>query len=236
MSDNLELEYKYRADDIKLSDFINMMANVAVEERLDTSSWDYYFWSGQDEDEFLRYRESDNPELTIKKKIKNTNNWKRVELDLPIDKDRISVELVKEWCEALGYKENFRIYKSCFIFWTNNVNYVYYIVYNDNMKELGRFVEVEVNKDRIPDLMKSYNDIAKMAEGIRQPIAVTGDWKEAEASDEANKLMKEAEKLLPENIIKKAEEELKSIGLSPQNRMKKSLWELFRKLNKGEQI
>lgn len=151
MEDFKELEYKYDATDVKLTDFLNMVAKLQPIKRQDVSSWDYYYVpSGVEKpEEFLRYRDSQHPELTIKRKTKQSNNWERVEIDLPLDPIRTDENTVKSFVNLINYEENFRIYKTCFIFWFNEVNMVYYIVYDSDMKEKGRFIEIEVNKDKV---------------------------------------------------------------------------------------
>lgn len=187
MNDFKELEFKYKADDVKLQDFVTVITNLVPDVRLDTSSWDYYYTKPNIKEEFIRYREASEPELTKKRKVKEANNWERDEYDLPLDPDKITRKIVEGWISTDGYKENFRIYKSCFIFWVGSVNYVYYIVYDENMKEKGRFIEVEVNKKEVPKL------------GMDKAI----------------------------EALKNAETVLTSVGITPQNRMKKSLFELF---------
>jgi adenylate cyclase class IV len=184
-----ELEYKYNANYIKLTEFINLMGTLSIKGRSDVSSWDYYFTSVANEDEFMRFRESDRPELTIKRKTKSANNWERVEIDLPLDLQRIKLNKVETFGKVLGYSENFRIYKTCFIFWLENVNYVYYIVYNKDMVEQDRYLEVEVNKERVPVL------------GVEKAV----------------------------EELKTAAQKLTELGLTPQHRLKKSLFEIYRK-------
>jgi hypothetical protein len=70
---------------------------------------------------------------------------------------------------------------------------VYYITYDENLKELDRFIEVEINKDKVEEL-----DSASV-------IPYTN----------AAAYLSEAEKYLV------------TVGISPQNRMKKSLFELY---------
>lgn len=192
MSDFVELEYKYKADDVKLDDFVKLMTSLNPTKRLDISSWDFYYTKGPDE--FIRYRKSaNNPELTIKRKVKTTNNWERLEVDIPLDTNRVGDSGINKFLELLDYNINFKIYKSCFIFWLDNVNYVYYIVYDENMKERGRYVEVEVNKDKVA----TFNNF----EENRDQGAT---W-----------------------VLNEAAAKLRDIGITPQNRMKKSLFELF---------
>ncbi len=196
MSEFTELEYKYKADDVKLTDFVKLMSKLNVVRKLDISSWDTYYTKGPNE--FVRFRHSTDPELTIKRKVKDANNWQRIEVDLPVDDSRITDEKVDNFLSLLEYQKNFKIYKSCFIYWLADVNFVYYIVYDENLKEAGRFIEVEVNKSAIYKLR---------ADDRNDGFVSTGDG--------------------AVNALNMAEKVLTQLGLSPQNRMKKSLFELF---------
>jgi len=187
MEEFKELEFKYKADQVKLSDFVNLMIEVGYDLRKDVSSWDHYYTHVDSKEEFLRFRNSDNPELTIKRKVKDANNWERVEVDLPLDKNRVNKYVVDSWVGLEGYKDNFTIYKSCFIFWKPLINMVYYIVYDENMTEKGRFIEIEVNKDKV--------------QGIGVDLAF--------------------------QQLKDMEKKLTALGINPQNRLKKSLFEMF---------
>ena len=185
MNEYSELEFKYKANEILLKDFTALMSTLPITKQKDVSSWDHYYVNGV-EDEFIRFRESSDPELTIKRKTNQANNWQRVEVDLSLDHTKIKPETVLAWVELLGYKHKRSIYKTCFIFWTEYVNFVYYIVYDNDMNEKGRFIEVEMNKSCLP---------------------------------------KEA--LNVDNHLKRGQEVLAKLGLSPQNRLKKSLYELY---------
>lgn len=189
MNDFKELEFKYKADDVKLQDFIVAIEKLSPYKRMDVSSWDTYYTKPNNKEEFLRFREAGQPELTKKRKTKEANNWEREEYDLPLDNARVSKKLVEAWIKTDGYAENFCIYKSCFILWVGKVNYVYYVVYDENMKERGRFIEVEVDKKEVPEL------------GLDKAITT----------------------------LKDAELALSVIGITSQNRMKKSLAELYLK-------
>lgn len=181
MVDFCELEYKYKADDIKLTDFQKLMETIGYSKKLEVSSWDHYY-TNKEPNAFIRFRDSAaTPELTQKRKTVSENNWSRVEVDLPLDRTKIDEKTVSAFVNLLGFEKNFKIFKSCFIYWTKEVNFVYYIVYSPDMEEKGRFVEVEINKGSNADLdhLNMYAD------------------------------------------------KLKVLGLSPQNRMKKSLYEMF---------
>lgn len=186
-----ELEYKYRADNVSLSDFKALMATLPIIRRKEAASWDIYYVQENDFESFQRFRlDKENPELTKKVKTKDGNNWVRVESDLPLDASKITEEKVSFHVGLDGYRENFRIYKYCDIYFEQHVNYVYYVVYDGNMKETGRFIEVEVNKDAVADL----NQVGGAL-----------------------------------NYLNVVEKYLEALGISPQNRLKKSLFEIYRK-------
>lgn len=184
-----EFEYKYDANKVSLSDFTALIEGMNPLRRLDVSSWDHYYTTPKDENIFQRYRASkDKPELTKKRKTKDTNNWQRIEVDLPLHPD-VSENIVRKFVSLDEYEPNFTIYKSCFIYFLENLNFVYYTVYNEEMKEKGRFIEVEVNKDKVTEL----------------------------GEEESLKLLKDGEN------------QLASLGINAKNRLKKSLFEIFRK-------
>lgn len=189
MNEYSEVEFKYKADNIKLSDFRYFLSPYA-EKTLEVSSWDVYFVSETKADSFQRLRLSEKPELTRKQKTNENNNWVRTEVDLPLDRDRLTEELVEKFVGLGGYRRNFKIFKSCIVYWIGYVNYVYYIVYDEELKELGRYIEVEINKEKVKELSLTNN---------------------------------------LDSVINEAEGLLSRLGISPQNRMKKSLFELYRK-------
>ena len=186
MNEYTELEFKYKADDIALKDFLALVKDLPIKKQKDVSSWDHYYTTNSNEDEFIRYRESTDPELTIKRKTSVNNNWQRVEVDLPLDLKRTKLPIITKWVSLLGYEHKKSIYKSCFIYWLDYINFVYYVVYDDNMKEKGRFIEIEFNKDELT------NNIDKITDQMK-----TG------------------------------QEILSKIGLNAQNRLKRSLFEIF---------
>ena len=110
MSNFKELEFKFKADDVKLQDFLAFAEKYNPEIRKDASSWDFYYVNEANQDEFMRYRDSDKPELTIKRKVNANNNWERVEVDLPLDPKYINKSTVDTWVALEGYKQNFCIY------------------------------------------------------------------------------------------------------------------------------
>jgi len=184
-----ELEYKYNASDVSVKDFEKLMHEMLFDEKIEVSSWDVYYTQKDYLEHFQRYRMSgDIPELTKKRKVKGHNNWERVEVDLPLDPKRITEDKVEAYLELDGYQKNFKIYKTCFIYMFEHINTVWYSVYNESMNEIGRFVEIEVNKDKIKEL--------------------GGEYKAFEC-------------------LKETEQKLLSLGITPQHRLRKSLFEMY---------
>lgn len=182
-----ELEFKYDGSDLKLSKFVEFANSMNPVKRVEGSGWDYYY-SGEGQGfEFMRFRQGGIAELTIKIKSNDKNNNNRFELDLPLVVG-IPHKLIESFVGLFGFKENFRVFKYFDIYWFEKVDIVYYTIYNKDMVEQGRRVEIEARKD--------------------YPF-------------------KSAEEALAE--VKAMEQRMSEIGITPQKRMKKSMWEQFRK-------
>lgn len=179
-----EIETKYYADNISMDAFVKLVAPLNPEWVM-VSSYDDYFTNTQDD--FIRYRYHDHMgELTIKRKTINSNNNNRIEVNLPTQGKASTT--VGAFVDLLGYKLNFSIFKTCKIAFLEKAVLVYYIVYDENLNEKQRFIEVEANE--------KYN------------------WtSEQEAWDE----------------VIKYEKMLEPLGITSKNRLRKSLFELFKK-------
>lgn len=179
-----EIETKYYANNIGMDDFVKLVQPLNPEWVM-VSSYDDYFTNSSDE--FIRYRYHDTMgELTIKRKTQDSNNLNRVEVNLPTQgKNSKSVEA---FVDLLGYKLNFSIFKTCKIAFLQKAVLVYYVVYDENLNEKQRFIEVEANEKY--------------------------EWtSEQEAWDE----------------VLKYEKMLEPLGITPKHRLRKSLFELFKK-------
>ena len=167
-----------------MDDFVKLVDPMNPEWIM-VSSYDDYFVN--DKDEFIRYRYHDNMgELTIKRKTTDNNNLKRLEVNIKTESK--SSKSVSAFVELLGYKPNFSIFKTCKIAFLEKVVLVYYIVYDQNLNELNRFIEVEAREDY--------------------------KWSNEEAAWEE---------------VLKYEKTLEPLGITSRNRLKKSLFELFKK-------
>ena len=85
-----EVEFKYDANSVKLSDFMSLMKKIQTEhpnkdslKYKEASSADIYYQNSQNE--IVRLRNSKTPVLTIKRKTTEENNNHRIEVNLPVD-------------------------------------------------------------------------------------------------------------------------------------------------------
>jgi adenylate cyclase class IV len=181
-----EIEYKYNADDISMESFVELIEkDPAVKKKMMVSSYDDYFTNS--EGHFIRYRYTDGRgELTIKRKLSDKNNNERVEVNVQTSGD--SLPTITAFVDLLNYKHNFGIFKTCKIYWVDKAVLVYYVVYDKELKELRRFIEIEADED----LQWDTEQLA---------------WDE----------------------IAKYEKLLEPLGIAPKNRLKKNLFEIFRK-------
>jgi adenylate cyclase class IV len=141
-----ELEVKYDAKDISLAKFEKVVDSYAGNSPISwlmVSSYDDYYCNSQED--FIRHRYRDNySELTIKRKTTPANNNTRVEVNLKCDGN--TIETVAAFADLLGYTKSFSVYKTCKIAFLNNLVIAYYIVYDADLVEKRRFVEIEANE------------------------------------------------------------------------------------------
>lgn len=179
-----EIEVKFSADEITMDEFLSVVDPLNPEWIMVSSYDDYYV---NDSGEFIRYRYHDDAgELTVKRKTTDLNNNNRVEINLKTEGK--SAKNVAAFIEMLGYEHNFSIFKTCKIGFLEKVVLVYYIVYDRNMNEKQRFIEIEAREDY-------------------QWASETDAW----------------------NEVVKYEKLFEPIGITSRNRLKKSLFEIFKK-------
>lgn len=176
-----EIEFKYDADKagVKLTKFDQFAKTLNPQFRVEVGSWDIYFSPTKDMGlpfEFMRLRMGSKPQLTIKVKTSATNNNDRIEVDLPIDNTTPQEEIEEigaAFCAQFGFVENFRIFKYCSIYFYEKTDFVYYIVYNEEMKETGRFIEVEARKDVKFDTVEEATEAVKKLEAELSVFGIT---------------------------------------------------------------
>lgn len=148
MSTYLEVEAKYDASNIKTEDYLSLALSLRPISHLYVEGTDVYYVKSNDE--FLRHRISASniddkfSELTFKKKSTDSNNNIRTEVNVRVDLNK--PELIEAFCEGIGYKRNFSIYKKCWIFYMPDANFVLYTVTTDGVNTRN-FLEIECNED-----------------------------------------------------------------------------------------
>lgn len=173
----LEIEVKYNADDIDRIKFKDLAQGLNPHEFIYVESYDVYYV--RDEESFLRYRmpatnsgeEKSNKraELAFKRKHIAKNNIVRTEVNLRVDVN--TPELVNAFCEGLGYKKNFSIYKMCDIYVFEDATLVYYSV-KDESNKYAHFVEIEASEEMNLSEDAAWTIIQKY-EKILSPLGIT---------------------------------------------------------------
>lgn len=141
----LEIETKYNANDIKTKDFKNCVEKLRPTRTDHVGSFDYYYIRSGKTESVLRYREGAKPELTVKKKSTDSNNFVRVEVNIRLSPET-KVEDIAEFARLQDYEHNFTIYKVCLIYHWDLHNVVYYVVYDQELIEQARFIEIELKE------------------------------------------------------------------------------------------
>jgi adenylate cyclase class IV len=191
--DHIEFESKYRVEtNILMPMKLVVEAMPTFKEFVYAEGPDDYFTKG---DSFVRYRKeahkgpNGRAELTMKIKPEGAkNNIIREEFNVRVD--GTPKETITKFLNALGYKHNFSVMKSCFIYRMEDATLVYYTVAditNGDLRDMQHFVEIEVSEEKIGNM------------------TATEAWE----------------------ILVKYEKALAPIGLSPQKRLKKSLFEMY---------
>lgn len=185
-----EVEFKYRADEISLTQFTDFCKGRAPDRFVMASGWDY-FYDSETLEGFCRHRVGpDMNQLTFKRKLTAANNYVRTEHNLDLAPG-MSVAAVSALCQEFGYKHNVTLYKNCFIYGYDWYTLVYYLVYDREMKELGRFLEIEMREDYTWNTEQDAWDALVVMEKLCKPL-----------------------------------------GISPQSRVKRSLFEMFKEESK----
>ena len=135
-----ELEFKYQANNIGLKRFKTRMEKIGYTRHITVGGTDIFYTN--EEGHFIRYRfNGDWNELTIKRKDKGLAD--RIEVNIRLLEG--GEKLVSSFVELLGYTEEFRISKHADIYYDDKlgINTVYYTVFDEDLKELDRFIEIE---------------------------------------------------------------------------------------------
>lgn len=142
---NKEIEYKYNANSIKLSHFKSVCSQKSPIDVIEVSGADFFYKNTEKPETFYRYRFGPNKSELTFKVSKNNDNVTRDEFNIEV-KDA-NINTINAYLKALGYEYSGFIFKNCFIFQFDSYCVVYYICYDQEMQELGRFIEIEMKED-----------------------------------------------------------------------------------------
>lgn len=183
-----EIEFKYKAENISLSQFSEFCKKRVPVKTLIASGYDHFYERADESGSFCRLRVGpDSNQLTFKRKTVDGNNFVRTEHNIDLAA-ATSQEQIDALLAEFGYNYNTSLFKNCFVYQYDWYTFVFYVVYDTDMKELGRFVEIEMSEDYA--------------------------WA---SEEEAYSQLLVLEKLC------------KPIGVLPQSRIKRSLFELYKK-------
>lgn len=141
-----EIEYKYPAKGVSALKFIQFCRKKMKKDYYLTSGEDRFYENKADKDSFCRHRHGgDMNQLTFKKKLQEENNSVRIERNIDLATN-VSVTDIEGFCEDLNFLYNFALKKKAFIFEAKTYIAVYYICYNEDNSELGRFIELELSE------------------------------------------------------------------------------------------
>jgi adenylate cyclase class IV len=143
-----EIEFKYNAEDIPLNKFKEFCeGRPNLHRYLHISGYDHFFHNTKSDDSFCRLRISaDQNQLTFKRKTVSTNSYMRTEHNIDL-LPTVTQDQIQALCAEFGYKHNTSIFKACFVYKYDYYTLVYYICYNLEMKEAGRYIEIEMDED-----------------------------------------------------------------------------------------
>lgn len=192
----IEFEGKYRVEPgIQISFGILVESLPSFQEFTYATGPDEYYV--KEAEQFIRYRKESHKgdngraELTMKVKPPGAkNSIMREEYNVRVD--GTPKETIVKFVTALGFKHNFTITKSCFIYKMTDATLVFYSVADitdNSIKGLDYFLEIEVSEELIHTMNESEA------------------W----------------------GVLTKYEKLLEPIGINPQKRLKKNLFDMYRR-------
>lgn len=143
-----EVEFKYNAKEISLKafrDFCDSLKETPVK-FIEAAGYDHFYDNSKEAGAFFRHRIGPNfNQLTFKRKILDANSYVRTEYNLDLS-EKTSKRDIEGLVKETGYKHNFSLFKVCFVYFYERYVLSYYVVYNENLEEAGRFIEIEANE------------------------------------------------------------------------------------------
>lgn len=165
-----EVETKYNAAEIGFKDFINYCEslNPKYVRKLRTSGYDHFYADPKDSDTFCRHRVGEDwNELSYKKKLADFDNFVRDEVNIKLGKG-VGQDEVKAFLSAMGYSYNTSIFKNALIYEFDKVILVYYVIYTEDLIEIGRFMEIEAREDYPWPSVQAAWDVVTVVEKVAE--------------------------------------------------------------------
>jgi adenylate cyclase class IV len=143
-----EVEFKYSASEISIESFHKFCkGKKGLVKYVMASGFDHFYASTVIPGAFCRHRQgADMNQLTLKRKTTHENSYVRTEHNIDLDPTMTEPQ-IRSLCNDLGYTYTGRIFKVCFVYKYDYYTLCYYVVYDDNMKELNRFFEIEMSEE-----------------------------------------------------------------------------------------
>lgn len=169
-----EIEFKYRADGIPFSKFREFCSGLkGVVELITPSGTDVFFAKAGDNTTFFRHRRSGlASELTLKKKTTESDNFVRNEYNIDINPEH-SENYIGHMLKELGYDREFLLHKNSCVYVGDWFLLSYYICYDDDMGEVGRFIELELREDVDYPTIEAAWDNLLILEKLCRPLGIT---------------------------------------------------------------
>lgn len=181
-----ECEFKYNAKDLSLTAFTAFCTDRKPKNFIIASGYDHFYSHTRSKESFCRHRKGEEfNQLTFKRKTNDANNFIRTEHNINLSLDTRK-EQIEALCKEFSYEYTDSIFKNCFIYNYGWYTLVYYIIYDKDLIEKGRFFEIEMDENH--------------------------DWKDEQDAWSSLLVM---------------EKMCKPLGVSPQSRVKRSLFEMF---------
>lgn len=172
-----EIEFKYSANYISLEKFHSFCKKKKPIEYKQIAGYDHFFKNPKDITSFYRHRIGlDMNQLTLKKKLTDDNNFIRIEHNIDLSKESTE-EIIADFCKELGYFPTKSIFKNAFIYIYDGHVVVYYICYDKDMNELGRFIEIEIEEVYASKHEKeAWSDLV-LLEHIYKPLGISSKYR-----------------------------------------------------------
>lgn len=172
-----EIEFKYRVDTLSIASFNAFCQDRKPEKFIEASGFDHFYDKAKEPDAFCRHRIGpDYNQLTFKRKTENKNNYIRVEHNINLERE-ISKKQISAFLKEFGYSYNTSVFKTCFVYFFEWYILSYYVCYNTEMKEIGRFMEIEADENyNWATEQDAWNAVQAM-EKICKPLGLTSQMR-----------------------------------------------------------